>query len=178
MVGSISDQLHWLGAQQARLVRLVTEWAAINSGSYHVEGLRRCTDAVVREFRPLGGDEEWIDLPPHVVVDDQGQPTQRPLGQAVRIVKRPNARRRVLLAIHVDTVYAPEDPFQQVTMAGRNTLRGPGVVDAKGGLAVMLAALEALERSSVADKIGWTVLINPDEELGSPGSSHLFDALA
>jgi glutamate carboxypeptidase len=52
------------------------------------------------------------------------------------------------------------------------------VVDAKGGLVVMLAALEALERGGVADKIGWTVLINPDEELGSPGSSYLFDALA
>ena len=178
MGGPLSDQLHWVDAQHARLGRLVAEWAAVNSGSYHVDGLRRCTEAVVREFHALGGDEQWIDLPPHAVMDDAGRLSERPLGQAVRIVKRPDAKRRVLLAIHVDTVYGPNDPFQHVTLADRNVLRGPGVVDAKGGLAVMLTALEALERSPVAGHIGWTVLINPDEELGSPGSSHLFDALA
>ena len=178
MGGSLSDQLQWVDAQHARLVHLVTEWAGINSGSYHLDGLRRCTEAVVGEFRGLGADEQWIDLPPHEVVNDRGELTRRPLGQAVRLVKRPHAARRILLAIHVDTVYGPEDPFQKVTTDGDNTLRGPGVVDAKGGLAVMLAALEAFERSTVAGRIGWTVLINPDEELGSPGSSHLFDALA
>jgi glutamate carboxypeptidase len=165
-------------AQDARLRRLVAEWAAINSGSYHVEGLQRCTEAVVREFRALGGDEQWLDLPPQTVIDEAGEPTQRLLGRAVRIVKRPGARRRVLLAIHVDTVYGTDDPFQAVTQVDPNTLRGPGVVDAKGGLAVMLAALEALERSAVSSQIGWTVLINPDEELGSPGSGRLLDELA
>ena len=174
---ALLDQLRWLDARQPRLCGLVTQWAGINSGSYHLEGLRRCADAVVREFRPLGGDEQWLDLPPHVTLDDAGDPVERPLGRAVRIVKRPDAPRRVLLAIHVDTVYGPDDPFQKVTQDG-NTLRGPGVIDAKGGLAVMLAALEALERSPVAKQVGWTVLINPDEELGSPGSGYLFDALA
>jgi glutamate carboxypeptidase len=165
-------------AQDARLRRLVAEWAAINSGSYHLEGLRRCTEAVVHEFRPLGGDEQWLDLPPQTVIDDAGVVARRPLGRAVRIVKRPDARRKLLLAIHVDTVYGPDDPFQTVTQVDSNTVRGPGVVDAKGGLAVMLAALEAFERSAVASRVGWTVLINPDEELGSPGSGLLFDALA
>jgi glutamate carboxypeptidase len=165
-------------AQDARLRRLVAEWVTINSGSYHLEGLNRCTEAVVREFRPLGGDEQWVDLPPHEVINDTGETVLRPLGRAVRIVKRRDERRRVLLAIHIDTVYGPDDPFQTLTQVDSNTLRGPGVVDAKGGLAVMLAALEALERSPVAPRMGWTVLINPDEELGSPGSGQLFDALA
>ena len=178
MGGSLPDQLRRVDAQHARLVRLVSEWAGVNSGSYHVEGLRRCTEAVVREFRPLGGDERWIDLPQHAVVDERGRTAHRPLGRAVRLTKRPDAGRRVLRAIHSDTVYGPDDPFQRVTSGGDNTLRGPGVVDAKGGLAVMLAALEALERSPVAERIGWTVFINPDEELGSPGSSPLFEALA
>jgi glutamate carboxypeptidase len=37
----------------------------------------------------------------------------------------------------------------------------------------MLIALEAFERSSWAEKLGWEVLINPDEEIGSPGSTRL-----
>lgn len=44
----------------------------------------------------------------------------------------------------------------------------------KGGLVVLLTALRALENSAWAGKVGWEVLINPDEEIGSPGSDYLF----
>jgi glutamate carboxypeptidase len=43
----------------------------------------------------------------------------------------------------------------------------------KGGLAVMLAALKAVERSSDADRVGYEVVINSDEEVGSLGSAAL-----
>jgi glutamate carboxypeptidase len=175
---ALSDQLRWVDTQHARLCGLVWQWARINSGSYNLDGLRRCTQAVAKQFDTLGGETRWIDLPPQSVLDASDQLIDRPLGQALRITKRPHASRRVLLAIHVDTVYGSADPFQDVWQADDNTLRGPGVVDAKGGLAIMLAALEAFERSPVAERIGWTVLINPDEELGSPGSGHLFESLA
>ena len=52
------------------------------------------------------------------------------------------------------------------------------MADAKGGLAVLLTALEAFERSEFADRLGWEVLLNPDEELGSPGSAPLLAAAA
>ncbi|MFO1242632.1 MAG: hydrolase [Rickettsiales bacterium] len=42
----------------------------------------------------------------------------------------------------------------------------------------MLKALEALEQAPFKDTIGWEVLINPDEEIGSPGSRHLFKEAA
>jgi glutamate carboxypeptidase len=77
---------------------------------------------------------------------------------------------RVFLGIHMDTVYAVNHPFQKVERVDDRTIRGPGVVDAKGGLCVMLIALQALEQSPSAGKISWDVLINTDEEIGSPGS--------
>src|SRR5207248_1107235 len=77
----------------------------------------------------------------------------------------------VFLGIHMDTVYGLDHPFQTVEHIDGNTFRGPGVADAKGGLCVMLIALEALERSDFADQVGWEVLINSDEEIGSPGSA-------
>jgi glutamate carboxypeptidase len=52
-------------------------------------------------------------------------------------------------------------------------LNGPGVADMKGGIAVMLAALKAVERSSAADRFGYEVVINSDEEVGSPASAAL-----
>jgi glutamate carboxypeptidase len=73
----------------------------------------------------------------------------------------------------MDTVYGIDDPFQKCVMIDAQTMNGPGVIDAKGGLVVMLYALKALEASPLAGQIGWRVLINPDEELGSPGSSEI-----
>ena len=52
-------------------------------------------------------------------------------------------------------------------------LNGPGVADMKGGLAVMLAALKAVEQSATADRIGYEIVINSDEEVGSLGSAGL-----
>ena len=93
---------------------------------------------------------------------------------------RSEAKRRVLLAIHLDTVYPMESAFQSVVVDG-NMMYGPGVADAKGGIAVMLIALETLERFVAAAGItdfGWDVLLNPDEEIGSPCSTQLFEAAA
>jgi glutamate carboxypeptidase len=48
----------------------------------------------------------------------------------------------------------------------------------KGGLAVMLAALQALETWGARDRIGYEVVINSDEEVGSLGSAGLVAAAA
>jgi glutamate carboxypeptidase len=55
-------------------------------------------------------------------------------------------------------------------------LVGPGVADMKGGLAVLLAALAAVEAAGVA--IGYDVLINSDEETGSLSSRRLIERCA
>jgi glutamate carboxypeptidase len=52
-------------------------------------------------------------------------------------------------------------------------LSGPGVADMKGGIAVMLAALSAFEDSPLASRLGYDVVLNSDEEVGSPGSAAL-----
>ncbi len=52
-------------------------------------------------------------------------------------------------------------------------LNGPGVADMKGGIAVMLAALKAVEKSPAPDRFGSVVVINSDEEVGSLSSASL-----
>jgi glutamate carboxypeptidase len=78
----------------------------------------------------------------------------------------------------MDTVYPIDSSFQSCTQIDTNTLNGPGVADLKGGLVVMLKALETLEASPYAENVEWEVFINPDEEIGSPGSQKLFPELA
>jgi glutamate carboxypeptidase len=59
-----------------------------------------------------------------------------------------------------------------------NNLRGPGVADMKGGLVVMLAALREFETSVHAARIGYEVLLTPDEEIGSAASRLVLEAAA
>jgi glutamate carboxypeptidase len=151
----------------------VTDWSNVNSGTGNLAGLERLAAMLLREFEVLGGVAETVPLEPALSIDASGDSVPVPLGNAIRITKRPQSRLRALAMIHMDTVYSPEHPFQSTTLLDSNTLRGPGVVDAKGGLAVMLTALQALEQSPDAQEIGWEVLINPDEEIGSPGSAPL-----
>lgn len=174
----LATQIDWIRQQHDRMCRLVKQWSSINSHSHHLDGLREMAGALVNEFDVLGGEIRRIDLPPESVITSQGQTQNAPLGHAIHIVKRPRATRRVFLGIHMDTVYPAEHPFQTPRLRDPQTLEGPGVADAKGGLAVMLIALEALEQSGVQDTLGWEVLINPDEELGSPGSSPLLQKMA
>ena len=172
MPPSTQAAISWIATQRERMLWRVVDWAKINSYSLNVAGLAEVTDAVMREFSGVRGEVRRHDLPPSAVVGDRGQIIQRPLGQAMTIDRRPDAAVRVLLNIHLDTVYPPGDSSQTLTGEG-GKLRGPGVADAKGGLAVMLTALEALERSPEAARIGWRVVLNPDEEIGSPGSGAL-----
>jgi glutamate carboxypeptidase len=85
---------------------------------------------------------------------------------------------QLLLTGHMDTVYGADHPFQELDWLDQVTLRGPGVADMKGGLAVMLAALEALETWGGRARIGYEVVINSDEEVGSPGSAALIAGAA
>jgi glutamate carboxypeptidase len=170
--------LDWIDTQRDAMVKTLIGWSRINSGSYNREGLGRMCAALEKSFEALGGEAETVALEPMQEVDTSGALRAVPLGRALHIVKRPRARYRVFLGGHMDTVFGAEHPFQAPAWRDEDTLNGPGVADLKGGLTVMRTALAALERSPWAEAIGWEVLLNPDEEIGSPGSAPLLAAAA
>jgi hypothetical protein len=58
--------LDWIDSQQQRMVSLVTRWANINSGTFHVAGLHHLSQAVQLAFAKLEADStERISLAPH-----------------------------------------------------------------------------------------------------------------
>ena len=164
------QHLEWLNAKQNEMLKLVVQLCDQNSGTKNLDGVGKVREMLLRAFSELGGATEILDTLPHQTVDDSGNKISDPLEKAIHIVKRPDAAKRVMLCIHMDTVYSNDHPFQKCQRLENGHLNGPGVADAKGGLVVMLYALKALEQSPLADQMGWEVLINPDEELGSPGS--------
>ncbi|CUI17153.1 putative carboxypeptidase G2 [Candidatus Protochlamydia naegleriophila] len=170
--------LKWIDSQASYLHHLVRAWSNINTFSYNTEGLATLLSTLKRDFLGLEGNMHLISLPPRQIIGAKGELREQMLGQALRIKKRPHAPIQILLAGHMDTVYPPSSPFQIVREKDHQTWIGPGVTDMKGGLAILLVTLAALERSPYADQIGWEVLINPDEEIGSPGSAYLFEEAA
>jgi glutamate carboxypeptidase len=169
----LAQTLAWIDSQRDAMRDRVIEWCNINSYTFNVAGVNRMGNEVAKVLQAMGAEIEWIDVPPAESIDQRGAMTRQPLGKALRARKRPNAPLKVFLGIHLDTVYPLDQPFQFVETIDTNTLRGPGVIDAKGGLVVLLTALAAFEQSNVANQIGWEVLLNPDEEIGSPGSAPL-----
>ena len=78
----------------------------------------------------------------------------------------------------MDTVFPADHPFQELTWLDEQTLNGPGTADMKGGLAIILASLTALEQIEAWQQVGYDVLINADEETGSLSSAPLIEELA
>lgn len=160
------------------MTTLVQEWASINSHADNLLGLENQLSALLRAFAALPGEREIHDLPPAPIINDRGEPGIRRLGKALSIVKRGASDISVLLSGHMDTVFAVNSPFQSCRLLSSQRLQGPGVADMKAGLVILLIALEAFERSPNAHKLGWELLISPDEEIGSPGSGLLLQQAA
>ena len=163
--------LAFLDDRRAPMTSLLREWCAINSGSANLEGLAAMRAALAEAFAELGVEPETVPSDPKPVVTAKGEMVDQPLGDMLRLVKRPQAPVRVLLTGHMDTVFGVDHPFQHENMIDGDTLNAPGAADMKGGLLVMLNALLAVEQSSLADQIGYEIIINADEEIGSQGSA-------
>ncbi len=170
--------LQWIDHQRQHMKDLAITWGNINTHVANYAGLEEQMAELKKSFGLLGGKMTEVDLPPYTVVDNHGHKKRTPLGKALHIVKRPDAQIKILFAGHMDTVYSKNSTFQKVVDQDDVRLLGPGVCDMKGGLIVLLTALQAVEKSPYAKNIGWEVIINPDEEIGSPGSHGLYKEAA
>lgn len=163
---------------QAAMLAQTERWSAINSGTGNLEGLARQAGELADVFARLPGAIELREPAPVAAVDARGRAIEQANGRHLVLRVRPSAARRLLLTGHMDTVYPPEHPFQQGRWLDDDTLNAPGAADMKGGIAVMLAALQAFEASGPADQVGYDVMINSDEETGSLSSAALIAELA
>lgn len=162
--------LAYLDGKRAEMTSRLQEWCAINSGSANLAGLATMHTALAEAFADLGGDVETVPSKPHTIVTADGDVVEQPVGDMLRVVNRPQAPVRVLLAGHMDTVFGVDHPFQDQRFIDEDTLNAPGGADMKGGLLVLLYALKAIEQTPLAEKIGYEVIVNADEEIGSHGS--------
>lgn len=160
-------------AADAPLLAQVERWASVNSGSRNLTGLGTMAALLADAFADLPGELQLAEPAPAESIGVDGARLPLDHGRNLHLKVRPDAPVQVLLTGHMDTVFAVDHPFQALRWIDPATLNGPGVADMKSGVALILAALKAIEASPLRDRLGYEVVINSDEEVGSLGSAPL-----
>lgn len=152
-------------AQQPAVIDTLRDLVTVESGSNDHAGVATLMTYLDGRLATLGAK-----------VDRVASATGGP--DLVRGVFEGDGALRVMLIAHADTVYdkgiLQKEPYRQ----DGNLLYGPGIADDKGGIAVILHALQLLKARDWNDYARITVLFNPDEEIGSPGSGETIATLA
>ncbi|HEY4011196.1 MAG TPA: M20 family metallopeptidase [Acidobacteriaceae bacterium] len=155
-------------AAEPRLRARLRELVEIESPSEDREAVNRAADCVVGWARELGAEV-----------------TRHPggsFGDVVELRFGAGASGKPALVLgHLDTVYAmgtlAKMPFREVEAEDGVRILGPGVVDMKAGVVMTLEAVAALQKvGALARPV--TVLLNPDEEVGSEVSRAHTERLA
>ncbi len=166
-VGADADKALRVAAQKEvpAVISTLDDLVNIESGSSDTVGLTRISTYLASRLKHVGA-----------TVD---RPTNAGDGVAmVRGVLRGTGALRIMLIAHMDTVY--DEGILRIEPYRRegNLIYGPGIADDKGGVTVILHSLALLRERDWKDYAQVTVLFNPDEEIGSPGSGETIAALA
>jgi glutamate carboxypeptidase len=156
----------------------ILRWSAVNSGSRNLDGLGKMASIYLEEFASLPGEIQSLAPEPVQAMLPDGSLSNLEHGRNIRLKVRPEMPVQLLITGHMDTVFASDHSFQETRWIEDGVLNGPGVADMKGGIAVMLAALKAVESSEAARGFGYEVIINSDEEVGSLASAPLIASAA
>ena len=157
LVARVADLREW----QALLLKFVE----CESPSHDKALVDKFGTMVAEEFEKLGGAVRFYP--------------QRDFGSVLQIDFDLVPRKKpVLLLGHLDTVYEAGTLEQMPCHISDGKMFGPGVFDMKGGIVMMLLAIEFLQRTLGRLPRPVTVLLNPDEEIGSQVSRKITERLA
>jgi glutamate carboxypeptidase len=157
--GELKEVLSYVDSRAEEQIRFLVDMCDQNSHTHNKEGTDRVAGMILDR---LGGI-----LPEHQVVREAEMGDHHILRSAA-------SPKAVYLVGHMDTVFPAGHPFQRCRPDG-DVLVGPGCCDMKGGLAVLVYALKALEAAGLLPSLPITLILNADEEIGSVSSREIFE---
>ena len=166
------DAIDRLNDQAKAMVQRTVGWAEINTGSTNTDGLVAFAPQLADTFSELRAEIELEPSKPFSHVDSSGETQEIETGPILRATARPEAPIQVVMSGHYDTVFPASSAFQSVRELDDGRLNGPGLADMKGGLCLMLEALKTFEAGPFVDRIGYKIVVTPDEEIGNFASAH------
>jgi glutamate carboxypeptidase len=158
--------LSWLEGRRQAMVDLLRRLALAESPS--------CDPAAVASVQAILSAE----------LEEAGLAVRHFRGRASAgtLYARPRGRARQapvqMLVGHCDTVWPVGTLREMPVCVEGDCVRGPGVFDMKGGLVQMLYALRAVREFDLRPPADGVVVINSDEEIGSPDSAPLIRRVA
>ncbi|MEE3925325.1 M20/M25/M40 family metallo-hydrolase [Pseudomonas viridiflava] len=151
--------------EQTAYLETVKQLVDVDTGTGQAPGLKTISALLVERLKALGAEVTTTPATPST-------------GDNIVGTIKGSGTRSFLLMVHYDTVFGPgtaaKRPFKQDGVRAY----GPGVADAKGGVAMILHSLKLLQEEGFKDFGTLTVLFNPDEETGSSGSKKIIAELA
>src|SRR6266576_2867127 len=158
-------RLEYFEQRRDQIVDTIRRLVEVESPSDSKQAVDRISAFVAEEFAALGGRAQFhrvSDFGNHLQVDFEGETQQKP----------------VLLLGHHDTVYPTGSLATMPCRIGNGRLWGPGVLDMKSGIALMLYAIQGLQEWNGRLPRPVTVLLVSDEEVGSNSSRAITENLA
>jgi glutamate carboxypeptidase len=157
-----------LRAAQSSMPDFVRDLATlvnIDSGTDDATGLAQVSDLLAQRLTNLGAAVRVLAAPPAA-------------GKMVHGTFQGTGSKNIMLMVHFDTVFGKDEAVQRPFRVEGNKAFGPGVADAKGGLAIVLYALKIAHQRGFKDYKTLTILFNPDEERSSLGSRDMIRTLS
>lgn len=152
-------------AEQKAYLATVKELVDVDTGTGQAPGLKTVSALLVERLKALGAEVTTTPANPSA-------------GDNIVGTFKGNGPRSFLLMVHYDTVFGPGTAARRPFRLDSERAYGPGVADAKGGVAMILHSLKLLQDQQFKDFGTLTVLFNPDEETGSSGSKKVIAELA
>lgn len=152
-------------AEQPAYLETVKQLVAVDTGTGQQAGLSTVSQMLVERLKALGAEVS-------------SRPATPSAGDNIVGTLKGQGSKDFLLMVHYDTVFAEGTAAERPFRTDDSRAYGPGVADAKGGVAMILHALELLRDQQFDDYGTITVLFNPDEEMGSKGSKSIIAELA
>lgn len=152
------------------MVATIRELVEIESPSDNKRAVDRIAAVLAAKFEALGGRTRFhrsTEFGDSLQIDFAGSS-----------VSSSTDRKPVLLLGHYDTVYPLGTLVNMPCKIENGHLRGPGVLDMKSGIALMLHAVEALQAWHGELPRPVTVFLVSDEEVGSRSSRKITEAVA
>ncbi len=144
------------------------ELVGVESGSRDLEGLGKAAELIGGRLQAAG---MTVQVLPAQAPDFHPQLKGAKLGSMVYATRTGTGKKKVLLIAHMDTVYARGMTAKQPFRVDGDKAYGLGISDDKGGVALILHTAKLLHELGYSDYAQLGVLINADEEIGSPGSA-------
>ncbi|MFC2947669.1 M20 family metallopeptidase [Virgibacillus sediminis] len=150
---------------QESQLSMLEELCNIDSGSKNIEGNKKIVEIVDEALNQIGAEVTHVEAPGYGV-------------HVIARIKSEQPEGKVVLAAHLDTVFKKGDALSHPFHIENEYAYGLGAADCKGGVVTILYAIRILKEENLLPNKDLVIVLNCDEEIGSPTSQKLFESEA